>query len=73
MTFVCTGRECLDCPLKDCVRELCEREGEFVEVIVKKELKTYEEKLYKKNYYVKNREKMLNRSKERYWRLKGCG
>lgn len=59
MTFVCTGKECLDCPLKDCVRELCEKDGEFIHVIVKANRNEYW-----REYYRKNRERIREYQRE---------
>lgn len=69
MTFICTGKQCLKCPLKDCIRDMCEVDGEFVNVVVKKEKLTQSE--YWANYYANNRDRILAKKKAEYRRRVG--
>ena len=71
--FNCYGREsdCLQCPLKDCVRALCVVDGEEITVSIKRDMSEYHKTLYRekrkeyfKEYYRKNREKILMQRKQ---------
>lgn len=59
--FTCDGtkKKCLNCPLTECIRDYCMKDNHFVQVKVVRNKEDRRE--YHRDYYQKNRERILER------------
>ena len=68
ISFVCHGvkEDCLKCPLEDCIRQYCVKDGEEISVKVVANPPRKNDKEYCKDYYWKHREKRKEYMRNRY-------